>query len=314
MDSFLDTRLLVAKKIRDLCVQDDSRPGRPPFLSAASGLVRIGELLYVVADDELHLGVFRLGSDEPGTLARLLPGKLPADPKSRKKEKPDHEALVLLDSRSLSDGRMLLAVPSGSKAHRSKGVLAGLDSQGALTGERREADFALLFEKLRENLPELNIEGAVVTGDWLKLFQRGNGARGENAVIDLELVLVLDRLRNGAPLDASLIRSISRPQLGKLHGVSLSFTDATVLEDGCILFLAAAESGDDTYEDGACAGSTVGCLNADGMLEFLRELSPRVKAEGVTATLTGDGIQLYFVNDEDDPNQPAGLYSCRIRL
>ncbi len=33
-------------------------PGQPAHLSAESGLVRVGKFLYVVADDEHHLGMF----------------------------------------------------------------------------------------------------------------------------------------------------------------------------------------------------------------------------------------------------------------
>ena len=70
-------------------------------LSAASGLVRSGHLLYVVADDELHLGVFEDTAatgmpPEPGALVRMLEGDLPIDAVERKAAKPDFETLVHL--------------------------------------------------------------------------------------------------------------------------------------------------------------------------------------------------------------------------
>ena len=70
-------------------------------LSAASGLVRVRQRLYVVADDELHLGQFDDCSSPtpnaaPGTLLRLLDGELPAGKKQRKAAKPDLESLALL--------------------------------------------------------------------------------------------------------------------------------------------------------------------------------------------------------------------------
>ncbi|MBK7006564.1 MAG: hypothetical protein IPH37_16795 [Burkholderiales bacterium] len=64
----------------------DAGPAQHPrgqaHLSAASGLVRVRQHLYVVADDELHLGVFEdpthwpVGgaTPPPGTLVRLLEG------------------------------------------------------------------------------------------------------------------------------------------------------------------------------------------------------------------------------------------------
>ncbi len=48
-------------------------------LSAASALVRVAERLFVVADDELHLGLFDLGDPAPGRLVRLFEGSLPAE-------------------------------------------------------------------------------------------------------------------------------------------------------------------------------------------------------------------------------------------
>src|SRR6187551_3579650 len=46
--------------IRSLDLAQSIEPGRPAWLSAASGLVRTGDEFCVVADDELHLGRFRL--------------------------------------------------------------------------------------------------------------------------------------------------------------------------------------------------------------------------------------------------------------
>jgi hypothetical protein len=43
--------------LRDLLLAPHQHPRGQPHLSAASGLVRVGPWLYVVADDEHHLGV-----------------------------------------------------------------------------------------------------------------------------------------------------------------------------------------------------------------------------------------------------------------
>src|ERR1700752_5286310 len=46
-------------------------------------------------------------------------------------------------------------------------------------------DLAPLYTALEEKeIPDLNIEGAAVSGDSLRLLQRGNGRAGVNAVID----------------------------------------------------------------------------------------------------------------------------------
>jgi len=59
------TRMIALTKVRQLDLSATT-PGRPLHLSAASGLACINSFIYVVADDELHLGVFRANSNEPG--------------------------------------------------------------------------------------------------------------------------------------------------------------------------------------------------------------------------------------------------------
>ena len=44
----------------------------PRHLAAGSGLVAVGGFVYVVADDELHLGCFLRSGDAAGTLVRLF--------------------------------------------------------------------------------------------------------------------------------------------------------------------------------------------------------------------------------------------------
>ena len=91
------TRNITLTKVRQLDLSA-ATPGRPLHLSAASGLVCLNSLNYVVADDELHLGVFGANSSEPGHLIRLFEGELPVCKVARKKQKADFEALTLLPS------------------------------------------------------------------------------------------------------------------------------------------------------------------------------------------------------------------------
>src|SRR5918994_6658841 len=87
---------LELRKVRELVLEEPSAPGRPAHVSAASGVARRGDFVYVIGDDELHLGVFRLSSDAPGRLRRVLAGDLPDDHSERSSAKPDLEALTLL--------------------------------------------------------------------------------------------------------------------------------------------------------------------------------------------------------------------------
>jgi hypothetical protein len=66
--------MIALTKIRELSLSATTA-GRPLYLSAASGLACLNSFNYVVADDELHLGVFRTNSSEPGHLVRLFDGE-----------------------------------------------------------------------------------------------------------------------------------------------------------------------------------------------------------------------------------------------
>jgi hypothetical protein len=89
--------------------------------------------------------------------------------------------------------------------------------------------------------------------------------------------------------------------------VRLSFTDASPLPDGRIVFTAAAEDTRDAYADGPVAGSAVGMLAPDGSPLFLDAVDAKVKLEGVSAHMELGRIHLLLVVDADDPAVPAPL-------
>ena len=105
---------LELRKLRDLDLEEPSAPGRPAHVSAASGVARRGDFVYVIGDDELHLGVFRLSSNAPGRLRRVLGGELPDDHSERSSAKPDLEALTLLPPFESHPYGALLGLGSGS--------------------------------------------------------------------------------------------------------------------------------------------------------------------------------------------------------
>ncbi|MES2819071.1 MAG: hypothetical protein V4812_08835 [Pseudomonadota bacterium] len=259
-------------------------------LSAASALVCHQQQLWLVADDALCLQHYDLQGQWRGEWP-LLPGELPADAKARKKVKPDFEAVALLP-----DGA-LLALGSGSTPRRRRGCRV-------LNGEVRVIDLAPLYLHLETQLQELNLEGAVVQGQTLLLAQRGNGQGGENALLVLDLPQVLRDLEAGQLSSAALLRSVPL-QLGLLDAVPLSLTDLALAPDGRLYFSAAAEATDSSYLDGDCAGSVLGCLDADFALVGLARLEPRAKIEGLAFAPDGG---LLLVADADDPAVPAPLF------
>ncbi|MGE0861896.1 MAG: hypothetical protein AB7P42_22480, partial [Gammaproteobacteria bacterium] len=118
---------------RHLTLTAPPQPGRAAHLAAASGLVASDAALYVVADDELVLGVFPLASDTPGHTLQLMDGELPLPTRERKRRKADFEALVRLPAFGAFAHGALFALGSGSGKDkpRSHGVLLALDARGA---------------------------------------------------------------------------------------------------------------------------------------------------------------------------------------
>lgn len=299
-------------RIRALDLVAAARPGRFAHLSAASGLVRAGTFLYVIADDELHLGVFDATGAGAGCLVRLFAGELPGSRSKRKAQKPDLEALTLLPSFAAFRHGALFALGSGSKRNRRTGALLGVDADGAASGCPSLVDLSDMFSALEEEFPDLNIEGAVVSDGELRLFQRGNTRAAQNALARFRLSEVLDALASGAPHEPLRPIAIHRVDLGEIDGIPLCFTDGAALPNGEMVFTAIAEDTHDSYHDGPCAGAAVGIIGNDGKLRFLERLDRPHKIEGVDAQVDGSVIRLLLVTDADDASVPAALFSAAI--
>jgi len=298
------------KKLRDLDLEAPITAGRPPYLSAASGLVIVKSTAYVVADDEQHLGVFSLTKKAPGMLLRLFAGDLPNKKKPRKKHKADLEALLLLPPfRSCRHGA-LFALGSGSTQKRRRGVLLPLNAKGLVTDTPRLIDLAPWFEPIEDVIGELNIEGAVIANGRLNLLQRGNKGADVNAIVKLPLDRVLDALANDEMNELPF--TARRYQLGSIDDTPLGFTDGSALADGRIVFTAVAEDSKSAYDDGSCAGSAIGILAANGRLQSMRRLTPDAKVEGIDARIVDQSMRLHLVSDADDVDVPASLYVAEV--
>jgi hypothetical protein len=303
--------MITLTKVRELDLAVAPAAGRPLHLSAASGLACLDSFIYVIADDELHLGVFPAAGSEPGHLIRLFDGALPDSKKKRKKQKPDLEALTLLPAFGEFPHGALLALGSGSRSNRRMGALLRLDGHGGVRGSPHAVDVSPLLAPLDDEFPKLNIEGAVVSHDELRLFQRGNKRRAENAIIRFPLSRLLDMLNSGSigPVEPF---AIDRFDLGQIDGIPLCFTDAAALPNGDMVFTAVAEDTEDTYNDGPCAGAAIGMVENNGHLRSLHRLRQPCKIEGVDARPDGDAVRLLLVSDADDPDIPASLFSATM--
>ena len=299
---------LMLSALRDLDLEAPPVEGAPPHISSASGVARRGDFVYVVGDDMLDLGVFRMSKEAPGTLARALEGEIPEDDDLRAKTKADLEALTMLPPFEEAPFGSLLGLGSGSGKGRDRGFVWPLAADGALDGEPIELDLGPVYGLLRETAPDLNIEGAAAVGERLWLFQRGNTEQGLNIVAELDLAEVMRSVREDHRIDCEELVGIRAYDLGQLNGVPITFSDATPLADELVVFTASAEDDD----SGDIRGSVVGTIDRRGHVERLRTIDERWKVEGVYASIDARVIDFLFVCDQDDPETASPLLSAAM--
>lgn len=286
----------------ELLVDAASHPRGQAHLSAASGLVLLRGRLYLVADDEHHLA--SLLADGGGLrLHRLLAGDLPHDKAQRKRRKPDLESLAVLPS---AGAGTLLALGSGSKPQREQGFLLTLDAAGE-PAQVRAIDLSALYRPLHAHFADLNIEGAFVAGDTFHLLQRGNKGNAVNACIRFALDAVQAWLLHGGPAPAP--SHVLRMDLGTAGGVPLGFTDGAPWPGRGWVFSAVAEDTEDSYNDGACAGTVLGWVAPDGRLLHVEPVAGAPKIEGIAPL---GAARILAVTDADDPAQASRLLCLEV--
>lgn len=284
----------------------------PVRLSAASGLVRRGERHYVVADDEHHLALFP--ADGPGRWLRLFDGELPDSAAQRKAAKPDLETLLELPPSPRHPHGALLALGSGSRPNRQRAACLPFVDANDAPSAPHAVDLGPLYAPLRSQVPDLNIEGGLIDGEAFCLLQRAHLGNPVNRCIRFDWLAVQRCLFDGARAPAPQV--IQPYALGQLDGVALGFTDATPLPGGGWAFSAAAEATDDSYHDGACAGSVLGIVGSDGRVVDLHRLPGRHKVEGIAARrLHGfEGVEFTLVTDADDRGSAALMWRVQLDL
>lgn len=298
---------------RELDVDPSRHPRGQAHLSAASGLVRVGLCCYVVADDEHHLGVFGPDDAAPVSLLRLFDGELPVGAKGRKKRKPDIETLLCLPASARWPQGALLGLGSGSRPNRRRGVVVPLAADGRVDGAPQGLDLAALYAPLAEAFAKVNIEGGWFGGGECRLLQRGNDGGGVNAMVAYDAAAFVGWV-SGPGTQPPRPRSITRYALGAVAGVPLGFTDGAPLPGGAWMFSAVAEATEDSYLDGACVGSVIGFVGADGVLGRTHVLDGAPKVEGLAGGVAAGRLHLMAVTDADDPRRASQLLCGEAEL
>ena len=295
---------------------------RPAQVRAGSGLTWIGKHLALIQDDANFVALIDTASMAVAAVA------LPAgeaglrqfdDVRGNKNFKLDLEACITLPDPA---GPVLLAFGSGSKSRRQR--VAAIDRWDQSVPRVTIVDAAALYEALEAETSfagsDMNIEGALLLADCVRLFGRGNGAfkgdgRPLNATCDLDLASLRGYLADPARHAAPRPHSVAQYSLGSLDGIALGFTDATALGQQ-VLYTAAAEESSDAASDGRVAGSMLGIIPPAGTLRqaLLVDTAGRAlrdKVEGVARSRT-HADRVYVVIDADDPARPSEL--CEVQL
>lgn len=289
----------------------------PAHVRAASSIRRQGQRLVIAQDDVNALATLDLATGV--TRPILLPtgpdgARIFDEGRGNKKLKLDLEASLVLP-----DGRFV-ALGSGSSPQREKIVTVGAGA-GALAQQLVGSG---LYAGLRAHASargaRLNIEGAVVQGPWLRLLQRGNGKRDYqpwNAILDLPLDRFVGWLdgRGAAPT----IDRILEVSLGDIDGVRFGFTDAAVMSDGRMAFLACAEDTADAIDDGPVLGCRFGWLAADDQTAVMTPVVDAVgrpthlKLEGIEVRQASDSV-FDVVADMDRGDEPAQIAELVVKF
>jgi hypothetical protein len=291
---------------------------RPEHVRAASGIAWLGDALMIIQDDAAFLATLDANTGAIDALA--LPAgvdgaRLFDVERGNKKHKLDMEACTTV----MRDGKpMLLAIGSGSSSARESMVLLQHLQPELINASRL---YAAMRDHPTFTTSELNLEGIVFLGDRVRVFQRSNGlahkAHKHCATCDLDWPALRGFFDAPEVAPVPTIDNVRHYNLGSINNVPLTFTDATLLPSGDVLFVASAEGSPNAIDDGAVHGTALGIIDSDGnarMCHLLDEQGTLVtdKAEGIALSRTHDN-HAYIVFDPDNHNVPAAIADVELR-
>jgi hypothetical protein len=275
------------------------------WVRAGSALARFGKRLLVVQDDALWLAWW----DDDGALCGQA---MPADASGRrlfddKRAKPDFEAATVL-------GDSLFVFGSGSLPSRERIAVV------SQAGDARILHAASLYARLRSEASfagrQLNVEGALVEGNRLVLYTRGNAAAlatgdGFDASVELDVDDFARYCAAPEHTPAPALFAVTQYRLGQIDGVRLTLTDAA-LRDGARYDVAAAEASPDAIADGEVRGTSFGILDDDPRYALIVAEDGRLlrdKVEGLVPDSAPD--RWLLITDPDDASRPAELLTLQ---
>jgi len=266
-------------------------------IGSASGLFYNNGSLYLISDSSAVLYHYTLEDktlDKISLVAKDYPGPVE---NIAKKDKADYEAIAAKgdDVYLFGSGSAEKRNTIGHVNYKTKEVFPYIDA----------TDLYLIMQSFSEISPEnFNIEAAVNDGEVWYLFNRGNGPAGQNGVFTL----------TGTMEDTSFQIVYNKIKLPKINGAQAGFTDA-VKVGSKLYFIAAAEKGGSTFEDGAVAGTLIGSIDIDKMkVEFTRVISSENKFEGITLYKEeAKTLEFLLCEDTDKDETESEIYKLTLK-
>ncbi len=258
-------------------------------ISAASGLFLKENLLYSIGDNSGYLYEYHIKEQRLNKIP-LFTALTPLE-NIPKADKPDFEVICHFKN-------VLYILGSGSTIKRNRMIEYHLATKKVI-----EYDLLPLYTAMKKahaiDDDNLNIEGAIFTGDKWLLFNRGNGSAMKNGVFMVDG----PNLVNAKTADFTVI---ALP-----YG---SFTDA-VLHQNQIYFIAAAEDTTSTYNDGEILGSYIGNLDlATLKLNNITKISAHQKFEGITFfSQHGSSLEFLICEDADAESSETIIYKLHFK-
>ena len=262
-------------------------------VGAASGLIFKDNRLYIISDNSDVLYEFEKKTKKLNKISLREDGKM--DEGIRKKEKSDFEAI--------SYDENFYIWGSGSKASREKQVIFNFIKNDVQLNPMKQL-YAECKSVSGINNEDFNIEGAIVKGNTLLLFNRGNGPGKKNGIFKIE---------NWQNTEKKIIFYSVR--LPEVKNTTFGFTDAIKIGNQ-IYFLAAAEGVDSNYLDGAIMGSILGIIVPLTMkINKIYNISNTHKFEGIAHYKTNKKNHTFLLcQDPDNGLQETEIFRISIPL
>ena len=278
--------------LRDACRSLPIAAGSPTALERSErSRSAIGRYLYVIADDELHLGVFPQRGTAPGTLVRLRsrpPAVAQKGPQAAQAG-PRGDRRVAAVRAAFPCGA-LFVLGSGSRPSRRKGVLVALDAKGAIAGRPRAVDLTPLYRAIGARVRCIEHRGCVrrrrapgiaATRQQERRPQRAHPDRIDAAAGGHSVPERPCRVRRS---------SISRRSTWVRSQACRCASPTPQRRPGAALHSQRLpRTPKNSYADGACAGSAIGVVDYDDIAwPRCGDSKPALKVEGI-AGATGCG-------------------------